>query len=826
MYSEKDDGSFEEQIGSKRFLEFLLSYFAPSSFVQTPLNEITKNYLRWVKVKYDKQLPRNEKGKIKFISLPKTRIIVSLLRDKLGVDSTNSYASVTWRVSLKTRFWQKNCPVLPLQELIAHSLLKPDHNETLEDALERKWYTVWNHPHMAYASEDMREMLLCKGIGIEPSVASRTISLHTQITKLIAISEQTSRDDQIGIDDYLRTQKKYGKWSHNPSTLSEEVKEQSRVFLQTILGQPIDLRKFPVEISDSRAAILQAKRYWAPILVKLFGNEETTVYCLSKTPEFGPYFKEDKEQMEKHATKYCQEYIKKAQEIWDINTPSILKSGTASNSSLEKMRKGILLTSKNDEEENEQQKAKTYKPPIPKLLREGDTQALEHDIVKIVTSKGGGFNIKNWSSLPVPQGDTEAHACVQEASRKKQLSYGSWIKQIYHKAMRSLVSKNHIKSLEQCKDKLQHISGNKNLQSQKWNSWVQKHEIWKGIHDAAFVAYTIFHTEIHPRKRRGKRKIDGLKMAGPPRSKAITEKLKEKAIGDWDKPVVPKPVENLNDLAVKFENNHYPVGRICYTRLNADNATHAGRWINIGVALTFLLVLAYRLGVLKVLPVGTSMRIKFGIWLDGATILGYPVLMAVVYIVWDPDYTTSSKLRWVDAVRYYPFALLVMPETLSSINEIASWIRKCASNLPKLKFKGVEYTFNLKYISADHKAMQKLFGNAVGGHYRCEGCTINFSEKEECWDYAHLRKAVRKDLRSIINMWKANTASQVGLTRVPLLFADSVDELVSLNVDETPWLSETIASFDCLHNSKGHLKSLLYTMLQWAKVKNQDGTSR
>jgi hypothetical protein len=148
--------------------------------------------------------------------------------------------------------------------------------------------------------------------------------------------------------------------------------------------------------------------------------------------------------------------------------------------------------------------------------------------------------------------------------------------------------------------------------SQLWNEWVNCHPEWGNVPDAAFIASVVFNTQVRPTSRKRKRLINGKSVPGPPSQAKQNEYvafltnlfffltffsslLRKKAIGDWDKPISPKPIEILDDLAIKFEQGYFPIGDIIRTRIHEDlPATYSSRWLNIGVALTFLLVLAHR----------------------------------------------------------------------------------------------------------------------------------------------------------------------------------------------------------------------------------------
>jgi hypothetical protein len=125
-----------------------------------------------------------------FVRKPKTRLLASFLKSEMHVNVSNTYAEVKWKVAEKERFWIKQNLVPTLAELIVRSLLglskRENDNSSLEEILERKWFTIWKDPRMQFVSDDLREWLLLRGMALQPSIGERTLGLFVEILKAVS----------------------------------------------------------------------------------------------------------------------------------------------------------------------------------------------------------------------------------------------------------------------------------------------------------------------------------------------------------------------------------------------------------------------------------------------------------------------------------------------------------------------------------------------------------------------------------------------------------------------------------------------------------------
>jgi len=203
--------------------------------------------------------------------------------------------------------------------------------------------------------------------------------------------------------------------------------------------------------------------------------------------------------------------------------------------------------------------------------------------------------------------------------------------------------------------------------------------------------------------------------------------------------------------------------------------------------------------------------IDFGVWGDGSPILHHPVLAALIFLIWQPEYSTESKHRWMDILRFYPLYLGVRIENEEAVQDVLSKIFAQARQTTALSWNGGTYTFRFRECTADHSAEQKIWLNKGGSaHRRCTDCSTDFSDHVACWSYAQVTSAFQKTLVSMAQLWNRPDAKQqangVGLKSRPQHLPTSEE----LNDPDTlAWAEAFIKGQDNLHNVKGHLCTLI-----------------
>jgi len=82
--------------------------------------------------------------------------------------------------------------------------------------------------------------------------------------------------------------------------------------------------------------------------------------------------------------------------------------------------------------------------------------------------------------------------------------------------------------------------------------------------------------------------------------------------------------------------------------------------------MTYLLSLALNQNLLKK-PQGMEQKLEFGVWVDGTTIGGHPVLAILAFLIWRPEYSSLTESKWINALRFCPVCLAVLPENQTNI---------------------------------------------------------------------------------------------------------------------------------------------------------------
>lgn len=102
--------------------------------------------------------------------------------------------------------------------------------------------------------------------------------------------------------------------------------------------------------------------------------------------------------------------------------------------------------------------------------------------------------------------------------------------------------------------------------------------------------------------------------------------------------------------------------------------------------------------------------------------------------------------------------------------------------------------------TGDHSASQKIAGNAVGGHLRCECCSVNFSKPGSLWNYWNVEKNKSKKLKDVLNVCKggAEEAAKLGITRPPPLLGDTWEDMHTISPETLIWVNDFLLTFVCI----------------------------
>jgi hypothetical protein len=192
-------------------------------------------------------------------------------------------------------------------------------------------------------------------------------------------------------------------------------------------------------------------------------------------------------------------------------------------------------------------------------------------------------------------------------------------------------------------------------------------------------------------------RINNERLPGLPSLAQVKEQERLLAIGQWNR---EDPIDNPlppEQLASRFANGAFPIGSVVLTTDRKDSlARYSGRRVSLHHALIWLTVQGVHHKLLKLPPNGAEVTLSFGVWPDGVSCLKHPVLVMLAFLIWNPDYSNPTRLRWNDTVRQYPVYIGVQPETYDTVISIMQQVHfeATTAHLPSLNWCG--YTFHYR----------------------------------------------------------------------------------------------------------------------------------
>jgi hypothetical protein len=113
----------------------------------------------------------------------------------------------------------------------------------------------------------------------------------------------------------------------------------------------------------------------------------------------------------------------------------------------------------------------------------------------------------------------------------------------------------------------------------------------------------------------------------------------------------------------------------------------------------------------------------------------------LAFLIWNPDYSNPTRLRWNDTVRQYPVYIGVQPETYDTVISIMQQVHfeATTAHLPSLNWCGYTFHYRFAAISADNSMQQKAMGSKGGSAaQRCPYCPVNFNIVSQCWHFSSI----------------------------------------------------------------------------------------
>lgn len=566
-----------------------------------------------------------------------------------------------------------------------------------------------------------------------------------------------------------------------------------------------------------KIVVKQFNRYYVPLLEQLFGSLKDFLKVLAHSERGKTALKlvarskliDDviKEELPRFAPDLIQEWRDKEQEHHDSVSDILYKTVIPSTQSYRMMND--LLVRETPESAQERARARLDKPTesrlpvalrnIPKFLASFKAE---------VEKQGGGFSIKAWKRfdvskiLDLPDVEQSAIDYFHAQGEVK-----GWImKGLYELATepeRTTARMEHLR-------KIAAEYGGDPLSQQQWKQITEGDARWEGLKDCAFLADLWYRRRCAPVYwRRGEFKIDGIAVTGPSNLSLVRESIRDKGLSDTS-------LSTQEAFRQFLEEDKFPVGTVFETTVSgtADGEAVPTEHVYKGRRAPLRFVLAYLVAQAikhKLLRADVDVYdLEYGIWMDGATALGHPLVVDLAFLVRNPKFCISSHKLWVDALRHYPVSIGFSHESIDSITQEMEHLGKELLSLEPLQYDGKTYNLKFSVLTGDNSALSKMIGNSCGGFLRCPHCSADFSNEDSLWSYAHLRTCRTKTFASLLEQLGDSTSGIVRESGIFLACKRPEDKKKMLEI-----LKDCKLAVDPLHNIKGHLKTIMDCLKQW-----------
>ena len=661
-----------------------------------------------------------------------------------------------------------------------------------------------------------------------------------------------------------------------PSEECSDLVEEMKEFLSYTNKQANRLQQTPRELTDPRAAVSQLDKYWTPAISHYFGSVERFIYLLWRT-NTGKNVMSDligTGELNQIIVRQCQDLIKESTKKWSEQVQSDvydqlalydLKGTRASDSHYSKVHSLYYLEDKDSAKARADERALNIRSGDHENLRRiskkihptSNPQLVKRLIYLVINTYSSGFMV-TWSSRNFHNILTEEESSLESsASSYIKMSSGSYylgsdLKKIYVSSYRHHLTQQHFINLQNLSPIINawNKTNDKSIKMHKWIGLMSNNtELW-GFADAPFVASVLYKTAINPSSHRLPLALNDVMIPRTVPLERAKAELKSKAIGYWsEKHKNLNVLPPLNVMAEKLYNNDaFLVGNIFYISptnqsqdLPAPNSStssasnppsstpssnapdladsysktpYVGRRLEVSQALTQQTVRAAKNNLFQNFSIGNHIKLKYGLWLDGATLLKHSVLIVLLFFIYDLVEFTSDKKKWCDRIRLIPVYLSVRPETIESVNSVYSWLTESIRQVKDLVWRGITFSYSFLLLAGDHNILRKSIGSSCGGHQRCECCGADWRNPDELWSFRYLFHQATvnsKNIKSVIERWIRDPQNPgIGLKSIPPIIASSLENLrkIDFGEPEWKWLESFLLSIDGLQ-IKGHESSLL-----------------
>jgi hypothetical protein len=135
-------------------------------------------------------------------------------------------------------------------------------------------------------------------------------------------------------------------------------------------------------------------------------------------------------------------------------------------------------------------------------------------------------------------------------------------------------------------------------------------------------------------------------------------------------------------------------------------------------------------------------------------------------------------------------------------------VKEEVKSLSTLYWKGKEYSFAWRAVTADNSCLQKILGNLGGSaHQRCSCCGINFAHFDSLWHFATIEAAEGKSIKQLAQAWANGSAQELGMKTQSVIIPSL--ETLDLDPEVQKWAEQLVVGNDPMHNVKGHWSSIL-----------------
>ncbi|KAL6047172.1 hypothetical protein QOT17_021766 [Balamuthia mandrillaris] len=321
------------------------------------------------------------------------------------------------------------------------------------------------------------------------------------------------------------------------------------------------------------------EKFWEPTLSKCFGSPELFLFffvhsekgsaALTKLVEDGDVTKEVALAMKHAAVDAVREWRDKVQVLQNKKLVLAINSTHISRSGYESLASSLRLESKDSPTCVSIQHL--HDLPLALQLEElpGIVAATVHK--RFETGWNVTWTTDEWIESMISSDCVAAiHFLLNPKHHKNK---GWWLRKLYDLHNASFKTSNRLQCLQDLPQCTQ-VKKKKEKEKREWGQFVSIHVEWQDVKDASYVAYR-WYQELHPRKRRRKRKVDNVDVVALPPIATLKEEEEKLLIGQR---CADKPYQNAASgaiLADLFATGYVPIGSVSRDNLQGSQSLYS-----------------------------------------------------------------------------------------------------------------------------------------------------------------------------------------------------------------------------------------------------------